>query len=125
MRLGPDGYVPEPYFFTETLRTQTRFNDPLQDSLFSKLGSVENYKEWTRSNFSSGRSSPLSVTPDPTSHTLLVRSSRPFPNSVAMLLGEGAQNHLEGRKVADSVYEAHLPSLVTPKCHAPGGSVTK
>ncbi|EPQ57971.1 asparaginase-domain-containing protein [Gloeophyllum trabeum ATCC 11539] len=35
MLVGQQGYVPEPYFLTETLRNQSRFHDPLEDSLFS------------------------------------------------------------------------------------------
>ncbi|KZT71420.1 asparaginase-domain-containing protein [Daedalea quercina L-15889] len=47
MILGHQGYVPEPYFLTESLRTQNRFHDPLEESLFSHSSSVEGYREWT------------------------------------------------------------------------------
>ncbi|EPT04101.1 hypothetical protein FOMPIDRAFT_136339 [Fomitopsis schrenkii] len=40
MILGHRGYVPEPYFLTESLRTQNRFHDPLEDSLFSHSSSA-------------------------------------------------------------------------------------
>ncbi|KDQ60897.1 hypothetical protein JAAARDRAFT_124749 [Jaapia argillacea MUCL 33604] len=47
MLVSNQGYVPEPYFLTENLRTQQRFHDPLQDSLFSNASSVEGFREWT------------------------------------------------------------------------------
>ncbi|OSX65580.1 hypothetical protein POSPLADRAFT_1135326 [Postia placenta MAD-698-R-SB12] len=40
MILGQKGYEPEPYFLTETLRSQNRFHDPLGDSLFSHSSSA-------------------------------------------------------------------------------------
>ncbi|KXN92278.1 L-asparaginase [Leucoagaricus sp. SymC.cos] len=40
MLVGQQGYVPEPYFLTETLRSQNRFHDPLQESLFSNAGTA-------------------------------------------------------------------------------------
>ncbi|KIJ69086.1 hypothetical protein HYDPIDRAFT_123159 [Hydnomerulius pinastri MD-312] len=40
MLVSAQGYVPEPFFLTETLRSQKRFHDPLQDSLFSNAASV-------------------------------------------------------------------------------------
>jgi lysophospholipase len=96
---GPCGYVPEPFYLTETLRAQQRFHDPLGDSLFSHSRSVEGFREWSGRNtpinspksattpfpFSSGRDTPLSElirpmsTPSPPGPpTLLVRSSRPL-----------------------------------------------
>ena len=83
MLVGQQGYVPEPYFLTETLRSQNRFHDPLQDSLFSNSGSVQGFREW------SGRSSPqgesANVTPeDPQGRTLLVRSSRPIGHATTL-----------------------------------------
>ncbi|EGN95553.1 hypothetical protein SERLA73DRAFT_60182, partial [Serpula lacrymans var. lacrymans S7.3] len=47
MLVGQQGYVPVPYFLTETLRSQKRFHDPFQDSLFSNAASVEGYREWS------------------------------------------------------------------------------
>ncbi|KAH9930599.1 asparaginase-domain-containing protein [Fomitopsis serialis] len=41
MILGQRGYVPEPYFLTESLRTQNRFHDPLEESLFSHSSSAQ------------------------------------------------------------------------------------
>lgn len=128
MLVGSRGYVPEPYFLTETLRSQTRFHDPLQSSLFSNSGSVQGFRDWSSG---SGRSSPLggsatpsvSATSTPQQPTLLVRSSRPIgsyglaPNQSSVL------SH--SIQVAENVYEAHLPSLVTPRSAVPGGSGSK
>ncbi|EMD38081.1 hypothetical protein CERSUDRAFT_113222 [Gelatoporia subvermispora B] len=133
MILSQKGYVPEQYFLTETLRSQHRFHDPLGESLFSHSASVEGFREWSTN---SGRASPFSNSsrdPSPgrgpsanrTQHlpTLPVRSSRPI----------GTPSHLESasqrtsvdnpvcRKVAEDIYEADLPSLVTPGSMAPGG----
>ncbi|KIJ26442.1 hypothetical protein M422DRAFT_192238 [Sphaerobolus stellatus SS14] len=115
------GYVPEPFYLTETLRAQTRFHDPLEDSLFSHSRTVQGYREWSRS----GRSSPLHV-PTPNnpdlnqiggSHlqTLLVRSSRPImlPKLPNFRVGVSC------KKVSDDLYESQLPSLVTPRGNGP------
>jgi lysophospholipase len=126
MLVGQQGYVPEPHFLTETLRSQTRFHDPLQDSLFSNSGSVEGFRTWTLSG-GSGRASPISAAMTPTHatpplHTLLVRSSRPIGNQ---FLGSGAKKQSPCVKVAENVYEAPLPSLVTPSSSVPGSSGRK
>jgi len=124
MLVGQQGYVPEPYFLTETLRSQTRFHDPLQDSLFSNAGSVQGFREWSST---SGRSSPASNTPKSTSAaplhpTLLVRSSRPIGGFSTLSPTESnlPTNSPPCTRVAEDVYEAHLPSLVTPRSCVPG-----
>ena len=133
MILGQRGYVPEPYFLTESLRTQNRFHDPLEDSLFLHSSSVEGYREWT--NNSSGRVSPVSKPGTPgaaqaNQHhhpTLAVRSSRPIGISqVTANLAAGGLNINHPKppvctKIADDLFEAHLPSLITPRSTAPGG----
>lgn len=125
MLVGHQGYVPEPYFLTETLRSQTRFHDPLQDSLFSNSGSVQGFRNWSSG---SGRSSPQGATGSPTlpPRTLLVRSSRPI--GVPTSLGP-SQSHLKKQptcvQVSENVYEAYLPSLVTPRSAVPGGTGNK
>lgn len=124
MLVGHHGYVPEPYFLTETLRSQSRFHDPFQDSLFSHSGSVQGFREWSSG---SGTSSPSNLeTPVSKSHpTLLVRSSRPIGES---LLAPGQLPHKNQptcTKVAENIYEAHLPSLVTPRSTVPGGGSSK
>ncbi|KAF8891218.1 L-asparaginase [Infundibulicybe gibba] len=123
MLVGHQGYVPEPYFLTETLRSQNRFHDPLQDSLFSNSGSVQGFRDWSSG---SGRSSPLggagtpvtSIQPHP---TLLVRSSRPIGEQPT-LDTKPKPNHNQPTcvQVSNNVYEAHLPSLVTPRSAVPG-----
>lgn len=126
MLVGQQGYVPEPYFLTETLRSQNRFHDPLQDSLFSNAGTVQGFREWSGG---SGRSSPApsqSTTPQGTRSTLLVRSTRPIGDASLILPNEHIfRNRPRCIKVADNVYEAHLPSLVTPRSKVPGGTATK
>ena len=130
MLVGQQGYVPEPYFLTETLRSQTRFHDPFQDSLFSNAGSVQGFREW-----SSGRPSPQ-TTPNGTpplldlqGRTLLVRSSCPIGHSGSPPLENNIDKHGFAQprciRVSENVYEAHLPTLVTPPSKVPGGSGSK
>jgi len=48
MLVSDTGYVPEPFFLFETLRSQTsRFHDPQGDSLFSRGRSVEGFRAWS------------------------------------------------------------------------------
>jgi 60kDa lysophospholipase len=48
MLVSDAGYVPEPFFLFETLRSQTsRFHDPLGDSLLSRGRSVEGFRAWS------------------------------------------------------------------------------
>ncbi|KAG9318583.1 asparaginase-domain-containing protein [Chiua virens] len=118
MLVGAHGYVPEPFFLTETLKSQKRFHDPLQDSLFSHASSVKGYREWS----SSGRSSPVSSTSGPPTPTLCVKSSRPI-GSVQSLAPDGRnvpRDAIQCERISDSVYQAKLPSLVTPRSVAPG-----
>lgn len=128
MLVGEHGYVPEPYFLTETLRSQARFHDPLQDSLFSHAGSVEGFRQWS----SSGRTSPSNAesTIDPTiphQPTLLVRSSRPMdvPRTPSPTGERPSRDATSTRphsiKVADDVYESRVPALVTPLSAIAGG----
>lgn len=128
MLIGQSGYVTEPYFLTQNLRSQNRFHDPLQDSLFSHAGSVQGYRDW---NAGSGRSSPLGDTAGGQpgarqGRTLLVRSSRPIrttasPNSNS----NGPLLQPQCVKVAENVYEAHLPCLITPRTKIPGKNASK
>lgn len=124
MLLSSQGYVPEPFFLTETLRSQKRFHDPLQDSLFSNAASVKGYREWS----TSGRSSPsatethLPPTSGVSHPTLWVKSSRPI-GRVRNLAPDASYFPMDGiqcEKIADDVYQARLPSLVTPRSGASG-----
>lgn len=128
MLVSPQGYVPEPLFLTETLRSQNRFHDPLQDSLYSHSGSVEGFREW---NNSGGSSPPGSNTPQNGSLTdLRVRTSRPIGQA---LLGKASSESTKAgfrelpvcKKIAEDLYEANLPSLVTPRSSVPGGNGSK
>lgn len=142
MLVGHQGYVPEPYFLTETLHSQHRFHDPLEESLFSHSASVEGFREWSgrttpmgsprTSTFSSRASSPAragshSNNANVQASTLPVRSSRPIGAPMSLSAsGEASQQslhrHPSCKKVADEVYEAHLHSLVTPRTSANGSN---
>jgi 60kDa lysophospholipase len=134
MLVGENGYVPEPYFLAKALRSQARFHDPFQDSLFSYASSVQGFRQWS----SSGRSSPLSAefaTAPPAQvsaaisqqPTLVVRSSRPIDALDASNLSPTAVHpprgaaHLCSAKIADNVYESRLPALVTPRSATTAG----
>ncbi|TCD66187.1 hypothetical protein EIP91_001681 [Steccherinum ochraceum] len=138
MLVGQQGYVPEPYFLTETLRSQHRFHDPLEESLFSHSASVEGFREWSSQ---SGRATPVShplgsrsSSPQPESLThaahhpipLVVRSSRPIgePELLSTTAGKGhhSPRHVVCTKVDEHLYEAHLPSLVTPRTATTGSN---
>ncbi|KAF9077115.1 L-asparaginase [Rhodocollybia butyracea] len=126
MLFGQQGLTTEPSFLTATLRSQNRFHDPLQDSLFSHSGSVQGYRQWSSGN--SGRSSPLTGVADVSSSqlpTLLVRSSRPIGRTGLSSDRDQGSSAAGGVQVADNVYEAHLPSLVTPRSAVPGGTGSK
>ncbi|KAI0695873.1 asparaginase-domain-containing protein [Cerioporus squamosus] len=127
MIFSQQGYVPEPYFLSETLHSQHRFHDPLEESLFSHSASLEGYRRWTRSEkgtptgtmFGSREPSPSPGGsrdyPAHQSLTLPVRSSRPI----------GMLEHLAPtaeKKAFEDVYEAQLPTLVTPRSSGPGGN---
>jgi 60kDa lysophospholipase len=138
MLVGENGYVPEPYFLTETLRSQARFHDPLQDSLFSYASSVAGFRLWSSSGTSSPRGTEFAATPTtPMSAavsqqpTLVVRSSRPMDVShtsnlspMAVLPPRGAAQP-SSVKIADDVYESRLPALVTPRSATTTGSGRK
>ena len=134
MLVGHQGYVPEPYFLTETLFSQHRFHDPLEESLFSHSASVEGFRTWSST---SGRDTPQSATfasraPSPLPggphqpSTLLVRSSRPIGSAVPLTASGKTHHsplrHPSCRKVSENVYEAHLHSLVTPRTTAHGSN---
>lgn len=130
MLIGEHGYVPVPYFLTETLRSQGRFHDPLQDTLFSHASSVQDFRQWSSNSgrsspISTGFSTPISAAVSPQS-TLLVRSSRPMgpaPSLAPLTTGLPSPRGVQprSRKISDNVYEAHVPALVTPRSVITGG----
>ncbi|KIY73256.1 asparaginase-domain-containing protein [Cylindrobasidium torrendii FP15055 ss-10] len=131
MLFGQQGYVPEPYFLTETLRSQSRFHDPFHSSLFSNSSSVQGFRDWTTTN--SGRSSPNSVPSSATGATpplptLTVRSSHPIGQPVGLHPPDKKKAHhhdqLQCTEISDGVFEAEIPSLVTPRSTG-GGAVSK
>ncbi|KAI1791688.1 asparaginase-domain-containing protein [Ganoderma leucocontextum] len=135
MIFSQQGYVPEPYFLTETLHSQHRFHDPLEESLFSHSGSLEGYRRWSNN----GKASPTGATfasrePSPSrggfraqvyqSLTLPVRSSRPIglPEHLAVSTEQVIPRQPVCRQISEDVYEAQLPTLVMPRSSGPGGS---
>ena len=135
MLVGHQGYVPEPYFLTETLFSQHRFHDPLEESLFSHSASLEGYRRWTNSSKGSPTETTLcSREPSPNrdgargpAHqalTLPVRSSRPIgvAEHLAPTTDKPLPRHPVCEKIAEDVYEAQLPTLVTPRSSGPGGN---
>jgi lysophospholipase len=131
MLVGSQGYVPEPNFLTDTLRCQSRFHDPLQDSLFSNAASVKGYREWSSS---SGRSTPRSTSSSNSlcfHSSLTVRSSRPIGRSELVPpdeeheRGSPIYHYPVWHKITDDMYEARVPSLVTPRSTIPGGGTKR
>ncbi|KAI0374654.1 L-asparaginase [Pilatotrama ljubarskyi] len=135
MIFSQQGYVPEPYFLIETLHSQHRFHDPLEESLFSHSSSLEGYRRWS----SSGRNTPIasglgSREPSPSRGgtrgysyqglTLPVRSCRPIgiPEHLAPQTENVLPRQPVCKKVSEDVYEAQLPTLVTPRSTGPGGN---
>lgn len=130
MLIGDKGLVTEPSFLTDTLRSQYRFHDPGQDSLFSNVHSVEKYRAWSggRSRSRSGRASPAympegSVNSGAQSVDLLVKSSRPIGKLPSSLSPHTTHDHT--KTSSHGVYEASLPSLVTPASSVPGQAQPK
>ncbi|KIO24076.1 hypothetical protein M407DRAFT_213396 [Tulasnella calospora MUT 4182] len=124
MLVGNEGFVPEPFFLTESLRKESRFHDPNDDSLFFRATSVQTFRTWHSRSASASASSPStptrspspSTTPlpaasEPPLPTLLVRSSRPIAQPPEYI---GTGKHLSW-KINPDCWEAHLPSLITPK----------
>jgi 60kDa lysophospholipase len=127
---GGGGLAPEPFFLTETLRSQSRFHDPFEDSLFSHSSSVEGFRKWNVSQSqsvnvsgTSGRTSPFNPTfgqQQQLIHRSIVRSSSPiihplYPASVPITTS------LLNENVDRVYYETQLPTLVTPRTHSPAG----
>ncbi|CAK5277609.1 unnamed protein product [Mycena citricolor] len=113
MLIGNRGYVPEPFFLTETLKSQTRFHDPFQDSLFSNSGSVQGFRQFLSST--SGRSSPQSgntpVNPQFEQPTLL-SDKRPAGS-------------FDMHPIIRRLFEARIPSLIMPRSSVSGSSDSK
>ncbi|KAG8743908.1 hypothetical protein FRC10_011198 [Ceratobasidium sp. 414] len=109
-------YAPEPFFLTQTLRSQARFHDPEGASLFSNSGTIANYRQWTATDSirRSGAATPVTgaTGTDIQQPDLKVHSSRPIMS----------QSVAGGEVQKDGVYEAYLPSLVTPRSKATGGN---
>src|ERR1700761_1637335 len=136
------GLAPEPFFLTETLRSQSRFHDPFEDSLFSHSGSVEGFRRWNTSSATksvSGKTFPIREQDNSPSNASVstalqmssVRSSRPI---LAQLMHQQASDPFQtNTRVTEAAYkypdishpspyyEAKLPTLVTPRTQSPSG----
>jgi lysophospholipase len=128
MLLGPSGYRPEPYFLTESLQSQARFNDPSGASFFSHASSSQGFQQWNSQPNSNAGSADPSRSPSPrserqtfvSSDVLRVRSSRPI-GVVKSGLSASDGRGPSCRKLEDDAYEADLPALVTPLSTVHGG----
>jgi 60kDa lysophospholipase len=111
LKSDKQGYIPEPFYLTETLRAQSRFHDPHEDSLFSHSSTVQGFRNWSKSGSATPIQSQALHAELPSMHTLLVRSSRPItlPPGFSVLPSSPSC-----RKISDGCYEACLPSMVTP-----------
>lgn len=116
-----NGLSNEPNVLLDTLRSQSRFHDPHEDSLYSHSSSVEGYRSW------SGRSSPIvehfkSSATGNQLPSLPVRSSRPL-RSAALSPGDQSPVHFNTgcTKLADGTYEGYIPSLITPRMSSHDG----
>ena len=116
-----NGLSNEPNVLLDTLRSQLRFHDPYEDSLYSHSSSVEGYRNW------SGRSSPTVEHFKPSASgselpSLPVRSSRPLRSALLSPDGRPSTHPSTGcRRLADGTYEGQIPSLVTPRVAFHGG----
>ena len=124
MLVGSRGLVTEPYFLTQTLKSQNRFHDPLQDSLYSHSDSIEGFRQWT-----SGRNTPLDKSSSLHHSVMLpVRSCRPIglsntlgmPTDPAITVDTEASSYAS-TQISEGVHEALLPTLVTPRLAGPSG----
>ena len=120
MLSGQEGFVPEPFFLTESLKKEPRFHDPDKNSLFSNSSSVQNFRQWSSTKTASGRTTPTQPSQEdlPETATLLVRSSRPIAQPPAHW-NVGA--HFSWKR-SEECYEAHIPSLITPKSSINGAN---
>ncbi|KAH8827057.1 L-asparaginase [Flagelloscypha sp. PMI_526] len=121
MMVGAHGYRNERNFLSDVLRSQDRFHDPLQDSLFSHSSSIEGYRQWSRFNKFSPRSSSFDLVSDTNLPTLTVRSSQPINTATNLEIASNLDNvPIPNVAISEDVYEAQLPSLVTPKSSVAG-----
>lgn len=130
MLVGSQGYRNEPHFLTETLRCQSRFHDPLEDSLFSHSGSIEGFRKWSTS---SGKSSPV---PESFANaekreipSLTVKSTRPIISTLPLPQEATQRSHaalsMELKKITEDIYEYQIPSLVTPRMSIHSGNTKR
>ncbi|KAF8484346.1 L-asparaginase [Gautieria morchelliformis] len=110
LKSDKQGYIPEPFYLTETLRAQSRFHDPHEDSLFSHSSTVQGFRNWSKSGSATPIQSQALQAELPSMHTLLVRSPRPITLPPGF---SGLPSSPSCRKISDDCYEASLPSMVT------------
>ncbi|KAF8334233.1 asparaginase-domain-containing protein [Cantharellus anzutake] len=102
MLLGDRGYQPEPFYLTTALKHQTRFNDPIGNSLYSNSASIA---EWRMHKRDSNPETPSGAKGSPLNPLITVRSTRPvcYPD-----------HPYASTETIPGVFETPLPSLVTP-----------
>lgn len=91
MLSSESGHVPHSGFLASNLRSQSRFHDPNQDSVFAHSSSVAAYSNWSKNDIA--KSTSESSTPTP-----------PLSSDMSTLL-----------TVKTTTGSVSLPSLVTPK----------
>ncbi|KIO24077.1 hypothetical protein M407DRAFT_213402 [Tulasnella calospora MUT 4182] len=123
--IGNEGFVPESFFLTDSMRKESRFHESHDDSLFSQATSVQRF----RTRHSRSASVPSASTPtrlpslpaqplEPPLPTLLVRSSRPIAQPPEYIrTGKNLS-----WKINPDCWEAHLPSSITPKVRSDHGT---
>lgn len=107
---GPDGYAPEANFLTKSLLMDNRFNDPERNSMCSLVG-APNIQKYLNSNHITRPTTQQSQCRS--MNFILVRSSRPIVNWT--FPSPGRLECIQFYENPDGVYEAYVPSLVTPR----------
>lgn len=130
-----NGYSPSPGLVTETFRLQSRFHDPLGDSIFSWSDTHSRLQQWTatygstppsraqsprRSGASSNSSSSRDASPGPTAglRSSLPATGPPFSKPVTVRSsqkGVSTQYAVSQSTLPDGTLSLELPSLITPK----------
>lgn len=138
------GYAPYPGFLTETLRTQARFHDVDETSIFSWSDTTARFKQWTEAYSTHSHPSTRDPSPAPERHRhgdrgrdLEANPSPPTPNFYSSLVaaanafgppfagpvrvrssdpaGTSTSNALSQKILSDGTLEMQLPTLITPK----------
>ncbi|SCZ93091.1 BZ3500_MvSof-1268-A1-R1_Chr6-2g08455 [Microbotryum saponariae] len=103
------GYAPHAGFLASNLRSQARFHDPHQDSVFANSQSVSAYSSWLSTNGSkppSGSSSPrLPGISAPGEHDLLATMTVHTPEGPLNLPSLVTPRTAQGKRIRYAIYE--------------------